>query len=465
MINDLLPEQQILYRLTDSQIMLLWEEAPFFPLIPPPPSNFLYFQMTIPAGDTQSFARAFNKILETSDSLRLRVIRIDAARISDAKEEYNNVKIMAFRRWLRCMRQFVSAYEYYDLPVFEVAGQKEFQVCLENFQNHRQTLLNGPLFAAELVRIGTESVTLVARFHHIVIDGYSFRILFERLSEYYNEFLISSQSFPAIYSIIPYFDSDAKYRSSQRRKNDSAFWKKAFTTQPHYSFPAGYTPLSSSHLTIDRKFEGQQYLDCSALSASIGVGCSNYALLLFIAAFTVYRLTGKTNFALFHMSHGRTDAAGKQTIGTMINMIPLFFNLKKSNTFMQELQNCRIAYLESMMHSRLSFNELINFYFHESIRHGFNFNHAWMVFSSEDFEASVARSPYYARTFGAKNLPHQFFCEILEVPNERIDISLRFQTRKHSSQQVESYLQVFMDTFALVIRQPNDLLSCLDRRN
>lgn len=60
----------------------------------------------------------------------------------------------------------------------------------------------------------------------------------------------------------------------------------------------------------------------------------------------------------------------------------------------------------------------MKFYFYEAIRNGFNINHAWMVFSSDDFASSVAQTPYSAKTYGSANQPHQLFKVTLDhVPD------------------------------------------------
>lgn len=322
-------------------------------------------------------------------------------------------------------------------------------------------LLGCQLYSAEIVRIGPADIALHARFHHLTIDGYSFKLLFEQLVTFYEQYQQGLEPQPPRYSITRYFQQDEQYRQSPRLTKDIAYWKRVFTKQPHFSFPAGRTPMTSHYLTVERSLTGARYQACCDLSARIGVGCSNYALLMFVAAMTVYRLSGRTNFAMFHMSHGRIDPAGKQTIGAMINMIPVFYNLAADRSFEQTIQACRTAYVESMMHSRLPFNELMKFYTYESIRHGFNANHAWIVFSSLEFEATVAQTAYQAATIGAKNQPHQFFNGIMEIPGERISLQVRYQTVKYNQRQVETYLDAYLDTFDRVVRQPEAPLSSL----
>ena len=50
-------------------------------------------------------------------------------------------------------------------------------------------LSNGPLLRAKLLRLGSESHTLVLSMHHIIIDGWSMSIFFKELSTFYCSFI------------------------------------------------------------------------------------------------------------------------------------------------------------------------------------------------------------------------------------------------------------------------------------
>ncbi len=431
------------YQLTDAQLMLLYEESFTTPRRSIPPVNILGFFLRIHQGDPSALTMAYQHVIATNDALRLRLWRLNKADIPDIRHDYKSVPYFHYRLRLRGLRQTIAAVSQPDLPQIRLADEAAFRDYLEQFRLRRIPLLGGgPLQAAELVFIGSEDIVLLMHFHHLVIDGYSFKLLFERLVESYESFCQQRQPIGHYPSITRVIKQDEQYRQSPRLARDFAYWHKQFTKQPRFSFPAGRTPVHSKYQTVACNLSGPLYQQCSTLTVQLGVGCSN--------------------FAIFHMSHGRSDAASKQVIGAMMNMIPIFFNLTVTRSFIQEMQTCKIAYLDSLMHSRLSFNELMKFYFHEGIRHGFNFNHAWMVFSSEDFASSVNLYPLVkAKTYGSPNQPHQFFGEFQEIRSAEMHLSLRFQTVKYSAEQVNTYLNEYLDTLKQVVQQPDAPLSSL----
>lgn len=450
------------YKLTDAQLMLLYEESFTTPRRSAPPVNILGFFLRIHQGDPSALTMAYQHVITTNDALRLRLWRLNKADAPDIRHDYKSVPYFHYRLRLRGLRLTIAAVGQPDLPPIRLADEAAFRDYLEQFRLRRIPLLGGgPLQAAELVFIGSEDIVLLMHFHHLVIDGYSFKLLFERLVESYESFCQQRQPIGHYPSITRVIKQDEQYRQSPRLARDFAYWHKQFTKQPRYSFPAGRTPVHSKYQTVAYNLSGPLYQQCSTLTARLGVGCSNYSLLMFVAAMTVYRLTGRTNFAMFHMSHGRLDPVSLQTIGSMINMIPVFYNLDPGQSLEQILQDCRKAYVEAMLHSRLPFNELIKLYPYEGFRHCFNFNHAWIVFSALDLEATIARTAYQAETIGAKNQPHQFFVIINDIPGERIDVQMRYQTVKYNKDQATRYLDAFIQTLNQVLGQPQASLSSL----
>ena len=114
-----------LHPLTDSQVMLLWEEAFTLNKKSAPESNILTYRMLIPEGNPDALEKAWNKILETNDSLRIRLLRLPQWS-PETKGDYPTIRIAAYRLWLRGLRQEIAPYEPQTLPVTVVPGGGHF---------------------------------------------------------------------------------------------------------------------------------------------------------------------------------------------------------------------------------------------------------------------------------------------------------------------------------------------------
>lgn len=449
----------VYYPLTDAQVMLLWEEA-FAPVSEAaPPCNVLHFYLKVPQGDRLALTRAYNKLIETNDSLRLRLFRLERPTLRQSLQHYRYVISLPFWRWIHRIRQYIEDYAYEELPLVQVADQAALAAYLGQVAQKGMRVVGDRLCHGELIAVGEENLILLLRFHHILADGFSSKLLYIRLTEYYLQYCQGIEPAPKSYSITRYLSEDQKYRQSTRFKDDFRFWKKAFHSQPQYSFPAGRTPTTSYLATYKISVDSELYQAAKALAAAHG--SSLYSLMMTIAAFTVYRLTGRTNFAIFHMSHGRLDVQGKQTIGNMINMLPVFFRFEPGQSCQRLIQDCGMNYLESLRHSRLPFNELVKFYARLAMLHGFIFNHAWFVMSSIDFAAAYAKLPFESGFIDAQNQPHQFFAEVDEIPGEQVFINLKYQIPKYTEAKIKEYLAVMVDTLRQVVADPEQPLTRL----
>lgn len=486
------------YHLTDAQVMLLWEEAFASKRKDDPPCNILFFTFSVTGGDPQAMTWAYQQLLTQNDSLRLQLTRLRLRQWREMIHDYPYIDTLLFRLWLLGVRQFISEppVPAASLPLRQFADKAALDAYLDQLSLQSMRLVGGSLCFAEIARVGKESLVLIIRYHHIVADGYSHNLFLARLAEYYEQYWQTDEAQARILqsgsavagstdkarvdavpasvnttagagrfrkqgagSIIPVINQDVQYRQSPQLAKDLDFWKNTYRNQPHFSFPAGRTPLTSPFDIVDFEITGQLYQDCRGLAAENG--CSLFGLLMTIAAFTVYRLTGRTNFVIFTMSHGRFDLQGKRTIGNLINMLPIFYLLEPGQTLGAQIQACHVRYLECLRHGRLPFNELMKLNMKLAFRHGFNFNLGWIVMSSLEHSPLQENPVYSAGYVDAKNQPHQFFVEIMDMPGTSALVRLKYQTVKHTPQQAAGYMEQFADTLARTVHTPDLQLETL----
>ena len=424
-----------LYKMLDSQTMLLWSQ--FFTLEPRKvkESNILGFYIRIRDGDAKALEQAYNKVIETNDSLRLRFCRIDLLKI----------------------RQFIDDFAYISLPQKILSGEQEFEDYLRQISKFSLPMYGERLYWAELVRIPGDSIVLVMRFHHLIMDGYSISLIFNRIAEAYEAFTKGQVSEPIQYSILHGIEQQQKYKKSQRHAQDRKFWKNSFNRQPNYSFPAGKRSQKGACDMQEISLGGQLYLDTIELASRLY--CSVQCLVMSAAAFTVYKITRQTNFCIYSLTHGRYDAAARKTIGCLMNTVPVFFNLNPDQTLQCLIQEEYMNFLETLKHGQFSLSEQTPLSYKEPIRHCFNFNHAWLLISAMEYGAAFSNSAYEAKMIPGTNQPYQFYAMVLEIPGERIDIRLRYQTRKFSAGQVRYFLQQYSDTIRKITLNPDSRLS------
>ncbi len=413
-----IPADKRIYPISSAQKTLLWSEI--FSLEPKKvkQNNIISFYMRVKKDcDINALEFAYNELIKNNDTLRLRLFRT-----------------------LRGIKQYIKDFRYTKLERVKADGGLE--VYLKEVNRYLVKFFDESLTWAQLVICGQGDCALVMRVHHAAIDGYSIRLIFEQLEKYYNAYLRDNDMEPEkSYSILKYFDMEERYLKSKQHKADRKFWLNQFIHQRKFSFPAGYRSefgyCASEIMNIDKG----TYSNLIDLAKE--TNCTLQFLLMTLAAFTTYVVTGKKNFCLFFASHGRINHSLKKTIGCMMNTIPIFYDLKPEMKIRDMLPQYYLMYLEMLSHGRLPLSELVPMSYYEAIKHFFNFNPAWLLFSSMEYGDFSEQSQYDMEMIRPVNQPNQFYLTMLDIGGERIDFDLSYQSRKFKPQTIRNLLKAY----------------------
>jgi non-ribosomal peptide synthetase component F len=175
-------------------------------------------------------------------------------------------------------------------------------------------LATGPLVRARLLRLGPEQHVLVVVVHHIVADGWSFRILFDELSATYSGASVAEPS-------IQYADfaiwqaehaEDGGYALAER------FWRAELAGAP--------TALT---LPTDAAYPARQTFAARGIDLTVDVpdaatlGVTTFAVLLAAYATVLSRLTGSADLIIAVPMAARTRPETEPVVGLFMNTVPL----------------------------------------------------------------------------------------------------------------------------------------------
>ncbi len=221
-------------------------------------------------------------------------------------------------------------------------------------------LANGPLFRVDLFRLGASENVLLLNLHHIVGDMSSLGIIFAELAAAYSAYRDGKA---AVFETKPLQLGifAAEKRSREVSKETLEFWRKNLT---------GFT--SELELPIDRfrpkypSFEGDAYyfdvpeeLRSSLVELARKNKSSLYMVCLAALQALLHRYTGQEKFALATPFTDRDDPKLEQTIGYLINLLPIACDVRASQTFRELLANVRAQCLNVYAHHEISFRRII----------------------------------------------------------------------------------------------------------
>ncbi|WP_344926145.1 amino acid adenylation domain-containing protein, partial [Streptosporangium carneum] len=179
-------------------------------------------------------------------------------------------------------------------------------------------VLRGPLFAQVLYEVGHQRYLWYQRFHHIVMDGYSFTLLAGRIAQVYT----------ALVAGRPYGDSpfgplsailgqEAEYRASGRREEDRAWWRARFADRPEVPETTS-GPQTYGFLRERAEIPGQ-----ALLGVARATGGTWADVVAAVTAAYTHRMTGVADVVLGMPFAGRLGAGTMRVPGMAVNVLPI----------------------------------------------------------------------------------------------------------------------------------------------
>lgn len=434
-----IPEDKVLYPLSDAQKMLRWAEN--FSIEPSKvkENNILGFYVKLPEDfnrdanlGADALEKALNYVIKHNDSLRLRVVKT-----------------------FHGLRQYISDYVYRTIERIPVNGEHGFDEFIQNISKYKVDWNDESLVFAKILMLSSTQCAMILRIHHSIIDGYSVRLLFEQLKDAYNQYIagIEPEAPEKEYSITNFFKTIEKYHNSKQHSTDRKYWFNIYNKQRHYSFPAGYRSEKGACKTEEITIENDLYQRILTLAHDCNSSLQSYMMTM--AALTTYVLTGKDNFCIYSLTHGRQNLIAKKTIGCMQNTVPTFFDISAEKPVSKIVSDSYMEFLEALSHGRFAMGEQVPLSYKEPIKHFFNFNHGWLLFSAMEYGQLFENSNDLRMGFLPQiNIAHQFYFAMLEVPGDHITFDLSYQIRKFKQAQVVKMLHTFVEVCRLVVENP-----------
>ncbi|HET8887656.1 MAG TPA: non-ribosomal peptide synthase/polyketide synthase [Candidatus Angelobacter sp.] len=224
-------------------------------------------------------------------------------------------------------------------------------------------LERGPLVRLKLLRFAPEEHVLLVTMHHIVSDGWSFKILLHELKALYEAFAGGKES-PLREPSIQYSDFavwQREWLSSDRLEEQVSYWTRQLAAAPtRLDMPTDHSrPVVQSTrgvrqpVTLDKKLEEKLRKLCQEQSVTL------YMALLAAFQTLLYRYTGQQDIIVGSPIAGRGHAETEGLIGFFVNTLAMRTELSGDLTFSQLLQRVKKTALDAYANQDLPFEKLV----------------------------------------------------------------------------------------------------------
>lgn len=287
--------------------------------------------------DRADFRRAFQRLLDLSDSLRSVITEEDGT-----------------------PRQKVLDRVECEMECLDLSAEADPRAALRSWAGQRcQTLfdLEKRLFDSVLVKLGEGRFTWYLCLHHIIADGWTFSVLFRRMSDLYQQARAGRWE---IRDRIPTpAECERGYWSSKEYLEAHDYWKRTLarpTEQIHFY---GRQPRKRStrmrRIARDLGAERTQRLEGAAadgrfLTNSPDVSLFNILATLLVSC--VHRISGARSISVGVPYHNRRSPRLRDAVGLVMEVLPVGVPVEEDDTFLSLFSKASGEARQASQHSR-----------------------------------------------------------------------------------------------------------------
>jgi amino acid adenylation domain-containing protein len=264
--------------------------------------------------------------------------------------------------------QMIAPHVTLAMPVRDLSGLPEDERAHE-VKRHKMELqrpfdlTRGPLFRAQLLRLGEDEHLLLMTMHHIISDGWSIGLMITEMAELYEAYASGRPaSLPQL--AIQYKDFavwQREWLSGEPLEQQLAYWREALGGAP----PALVLPTDRPRppvqtyrgAMIEREIGPELTKGLKELGR--GQGVTLYMTLLAAFKTILYRYTGQEDVVVGTPIANRNRVEVENLIGFFVNTLVLRTRLASDLTFAQLLGRVREVTLGAFAHQDVPFEKLV----------------------------------------------------------------------------------------------------------
>lgn len=197
-----------------------------------------------------------------------------------------------------------------------------------------------PLVRQILIKLSDQQFVWYQRFHHIMLDGFSFNMFTARVASIYQS-LVEQRSVPnspyrSFYDVV---NEESQYKASEKYTRDNAFWQTYCSDLPHVmslSNKAASIRVEDDDLTPQRLIRlnacvrADALQSCLNLSPSSKLTSADLAVGL-ISAYLI-RISGQWRIPVGFPFMGRVGSVSLNSLGPVVNVLPMIIDGRLDDT-------------------------------------------------------------------------------------------------------------------------------------
>ena len=256
----------------------------------------------------------------------------------------------------------IGLIDYTDFPL-NLRNEKIFNFLGEDSRNFFD-LEKGPLYRFYLLKSDETKYYFHATIHHMIFDGWSWKLFAEEFSRIYNDLILNNDNKPENIDIqyLNYTFNEGDSVTLKRNSNKlSDFWKRNLKDcPPEIKFPYDY-----SRKNVPTGFGGKEQIiipeKCTQKLKELSKeeNTTLFVTLLSITGALFRKYSGENDICIGIPFSCRSNYWLDNIIGMFVNMIVIRLNVEDDYNFKEFIKYTKNVFLKAIAHNNLPFDKVV----------------------------------------------------------------------------------------------------------
>ncbi|MDR0126016.1 MULTISPECIES: non-ribosomal peptide synthetase [Bacillus] len=276
--------------------------------------------------------QAIASCIRTTESLRLKLVEKDGETL-----------------------QYVDSNADNHIPAYEFSTHEHMLEWAEKAFKTPFQLLETSLAEFAVLKIGEQHSGYFIKCHHTVADGWSMKVIIDKISQLYTALTQSSSIEQEADNHSVFIDKESKYMNSPRFKKDQQFWKETLSDVSESYLVQGTDQIKGhrqSHY-LDRQLSEKIYEFIDTHHCSIN---SLFTLGLFVYLHKKYQ---QKDFIIGTPVLNRSGQKEKATSGMTVSTMPYRMKIDPQQSLLESLIDIQKSYKAYFLHQRYPYDALV----------------------------------------------------------------------------------------------------------
>ena len=259
-------------------------------------------------------------------------------------------------------RQIICPPPDWSMSFVDVSGASDPRAAAERWMKavlaRPSDLTSGPLFGYALLKAAPDRFFWYSQHHHIVMDGFGFALIAQRVADVYSALAAGSTAEAAVFGPLALLlDDEASYRASKRFEQDRQFWTEDLADLPEpASLSDGQRLKSPDFIRHTGTLPRSTTEHLRAIARDAGVSLAQ--IITVMSAVFVHRMTGAQDVVLEVPLIARMTPEARRIPGMVSNVLPLRLAVRPSMTTSELVGDAARRMRQVIRHQRYNFANL-----------------------------------------------------------------------------------------------------------